>query len=163
MTDINPTSAETPEEVLEAEIEDLEKRTLTSGGLWAAAAVGLIILAGAAFLFTSWDNRRHAGHAPAFAPELIRLKEPYGEVDSAGLFRWEAVDEAASYIVMVRAAQGDEVELLRPVRENFLRPSETEAADLASGNFIWSVEARARSGTLIGYGEGNFSIRATAP
>ena len=148
---------ETPEEFLEAEIEELERNTLNSGRIWGVALLGLIILAGAAFLITRWDNQRESGRVPVFTPEALRLIEPTGQVETP-LFRWDAVDGAASYVVQVRSAGRDEIELLRPVRETFLRPSESEAVELTPGDYTWSVEARGRTGTLIGYGEGAFTI-----
>ena len=153
-------TTETPEEFLEAEIEELERNTLNSGRIWGIALVGLILLAGAAFLLTRWDNISQSTRVPVFTPEPLRLIEPRGEVDDAPVFRWDKVDGATTYIVQVRAAGRDEIELLRPVRETYLQPSESEAADLANGSYTWSVEARGISGTLIGYGEGAFTIRA---
>jgi len=160
MPDPPSTPNETPEEFLEAEIEELERNTLSFGRIWAFALLGLIVLAGAAFLITRWDNQRQVLRARPYTPEAMRLVEPRGEIDGSTLFRWDAVEGAASYIVLVRAAQRDEIELLRPVRESFLRPSESEAMDLSSGDYTWSVEARSPTGALIGYGEGAFSIRA---
>jgi hypothetical protein len=116
------------------------------------------VLAGAAFLITRWDNLSQAGHVRPFAPESIRLIEPSGTVGERPLFRWDQVEGATSYVIQVRAAGRDEVELLRPVRETFLKPSETEAVELNPGDYTWSVEARSSSGTLMGYGEGKFSI-----
>jgi len=159
MADPQPTPpTETPEEFLEAEIEELERYTLDSGRIWGVALLGLIVLAGAAFFITRWDNLSQAGHVRAFAPEPIRLIEPSGTVGERPLFRWDEVDGAASYVIQVRAAGRDEVELLRPVKETFLKPSETEAVELNPGDYTWSVEARSSAGTLIGYGEGAFSI-----
>ena len=153
-------TTETPEEVLEHEIEELERNTLNSGRIWAIALLGLVILAGAAFLITRWDNQLQPGRARAFNPETMRLIEPRGEVDDALVFRWDKVEGAASYIIQVRFADRDEIELLRPVRETFLQPSESEASDLTPGSYTWSVEARSSTGTLIGYGEGAFTVRA---
>jgi hypothetical protein len=162
MPDPTVSAQETSEEVLEAEIQELEKRTLNSGWLWVAAAVGLVILAGAAFIVTSWDNRSQAGRSLAFTPEPIALNEPRGTVSDVTAFRWDPVDAASTYIVMVKEADRDEVELLRPVRENFLQPSDSESSDLLPGAYTWSVEARSRRGTLIGYGESTFVV-AKAP
>ena len=78
MADTKPTAIETPEELLEEEIEELERNTLNSGRIWAIAAVGLSLLAGAAFLITWWDNKSQSGKVPTFAPESIRLIEPTG-------------------------------------------------------------------------------------
>jgi|SoiMethySBSTD1v2_1073268.scaffolds.fasta_scaffold167132_2 hypothetical protein len=158
MADPQPTPTETPEEFLEAEIEELERNTLNSGRIWAIALLGLIVLAGAAFLITRWDNQRQSGRVRVFAPEAMQLLEPRGAVEGTLLFRWNPIDGAASYTVQVRAAGRDEIELIRPVRETFLRPSESESVELTPGDYTWSVEARGSTNTLIGYGEGTFSI-----
>ena len=158
MADPQPHPTETPEEFLEAEIEELERNTLAPGRIWGFALLGLVILAGAAFLITRWDNQSQAGRVRPFAPEPIRLIEPSGTVGERPLFRWDAVDGAAQYLVQVRAAGRTEVELLRPVSETFLKPDDSEAVELSTGDYTWSVEARSTSGTLIGYGEGTFSI-----
>lgn len=160
MADPKPSPDETSEEVLATEIRDLEKRTLNSGWIWAAAAVGLIVLFSAAFLITNWD--RNQSHARPFTvvPEAMVLKEPVGSVDRALTFRWSRVEGAASYILLVTASDRDEVEILRPVRETFLKPSETEFSNLNPGAYTWAVEARSAKGQLIGYGEASFSIAA---
>jgi len=149
---------ETPEEVLESEIRDLEKRTLNSGWLWVAAAVGLIALFSAAFLITNWDRTQSNARPFAVVPEAMVLKEPLGRVDRDFTFRWSKVEGAASYILFVTARDRDEVELLRPVHETFLRPSETEVANFNPGAYAWTVEARSAKGQLIGYGEASFAI-----
>ena len=159
MSELRPMSSnQTPEEVLESEIRDLEQRTLRSGWLWAAALLSLVIIAGTAFVVTWWDNRGSSARSVTFAPEALTLQEPKGSVLRAGLFRWDKIDGAATYIVLVKAVDRDEVELLRPVKETFLQPSETEAANLLPGAYTWSVEARSGRGALIGYGDGTFEI-----
>jgi len=88
------------------------------------------------------------------------LSEPKGTVDRSVTFRWERVDGAASYILVVTNVDGKEVEILRPVHDTFLQPSETEASNLNSGSYTWTVEARSETGQMIGYGEGAFTIPA---
>jgi len=158
MADPLPPSHETPEEVLESEIRDLEKRTLNSGWLWVAAAVGLIVLFSSAFLITNWDRNEAQARPFTVVPEAMVLKEPVGSVDRDLTFRWNRVERAASYILLVTASDRDEVEILRPVRETFLKPSETEFSNLNPGSYTWAVEARSAKGQLIGYGEASFSI-----
>lgn len=158
MSDSRPTNLETPEELLETEIEELEKRTLNSGWLWAAAAVGLVLVAGTAILVTAWDRSHPASHAFPFAPQTIALAEPRGVVSSVEEFRWDKIDGTANYIVMVRAADRGESPILRPVDVNVLKPTESEDVDLVPGAYTWSVEARSERGTLVGYGEGAFTI-----
>jgi hypothetical protein len=160
MADTPLRSMETPEEVLESEIKELEKRTLNSGWLWGAAALALVLLAAAAFLITFWDNRNSAANRLPGAPEAMVLTEPRGTVDRNLTFRWNHVDDAASYIILVTAVDGNEVEILRPVRDTFLAPSETEVSNLNPGSYTWTVEARSAKGQLIGYGEGSFIIPA---
>jgi hypothetical protein len=161
MSERNLESHETPEEVLEAEIEELEKRTLTSAWLWVAAAVGLVVLFTSAFMITNWDREQSNARTVAIVPEVMDLKEPLGTVSRDFTFRWNAVEGAVSYILFVKARESDEVELLRPVRETFLKPSETEVANFNPGAYSWTVEARSSRGQLIGYGEGTFAIPGT--
>lgn len=158
MADTPLRSMETPEEVLESEIKELEKRTLNSGWLWGAAALALVLVSATAFLITFWDNRQSAARRVPGAPETMVLTEPKGKVDRDLTFRWERLDGAASYIVMVKAVDGDEVEVLRPVHDPFLKPSETEVSNFNPGSYTWTVEARSDKGQLIGYGEGAFVI-----
>ena len=158
MADTPLGSMETPEEVLESEIRELEKRTLNSGWLWGAAALALVLLAAAAFLITFWDTRQAIAHRAPGAPEAMTLNGPRGSVDRNVVFRWARIEGAASYILLVKAADRDEVEILRPVREVFLQPSETEVSNLNPGTYTWSVEARSGGGQLIGYGESSFTI-----
>ena len=160
MADPLPPPHETPEDVLESEIEDLEKRTLNSSWLWVAAAVGLIVLFSSAFLITNWDRNEVQARPFTVVPEAMVLREPVGSVDRDLTFRWNRVEGAASYILLVTATDRNEVEILRPVRETFLRPSETEFSNLNPGAFTWAIEARSAKGQLIGYGEASFSILA---
>lgn len=158
MADTELHSHETPEEVLESEIEDLERRTLNSGWLWTAAAFALIVLFSSAFLITNWDRNQASAKPVAIIPEAMLLHEPLGTVDRNVTFRWDPVERAASYILVVTNHDQEEVVLLRPVREKFLKPSETEASNFNSGTYSWTVEARSPKGQLIGYGEGTFTI-----
>ncbi len=151
---------ETPEEVLEAEIEELEKRTLNSGWLWLAAGAGLIVLFSLAFFITNWDRRQANAKPVAIVPEAMALTEPLGRVDRDFTFRWNPVDGAASYRLLVTANGRDEVELMRPVRETFLKPSETEVANFNPGAYAWTVEALSARGQLIGYGQASFEVAA---
>jgi len=160
MDDPKPAPGETPEEVLEQEINELEKRTLNSAWLWVAAAVGLIVLFSAAFLITNWDRQQSQNRAFKTIPEAIRLKEPLGAVSRDLTFRWDRVDGAASYILLVTAKDSAEVVLLRPVRETYLRPTETEISNFNPGEYAWAVEARSSNGQLIGYGEASLAIGA---
>jgi hypothetical protein len=75
---VDPSSAQTPEEVLETEIEELEKRTLNSAWLWVAAAVGLIALFSATFLIANWDHNQSSARPLTVVPEAMLLKEPLG-------------------------------------------------------------------------------------
>ena len=160
MADPLPPPHETPEEVLESEIEDLEKRTLNSGWLWIAAAVGLIVLFSSAFLITNWDRNEVQARPFTVVPEAMVLTEPVGSVDRDLTFRWSRVEGAVSYILLVTATDRDEVEILRPVRDAFVKPTETEFSNLNPGSYTWAVEARSAKGQLIGYGETSFSILA---
>jgi hypothetical protein len=160
MPELKQPTMETPEDVLESEIRDLEKRTLNSGWLWVAAAVGLTVMFSAAFLFTNWDRQQSNARPVTVVPEAMHLREPVGTVDRDFTFRWNPVDGAASYILYVAARGRDEVELLRPVRDTFVKPTETEAANFNPGAYSWTVEARSARGQLIGYGEASFAVSA---
>ena len=158
MADPERLTTETPEQVLATEINELEQRTLNSAWLWVAAAVGLVVLFSAMFLITSWDRNRANARPFTVVPEAMVLKEPLGTVDRDLTFRWNRVEGAASYILLVTARDREEVELLRPVHETFLKPSETEISNFNPGSYAWTVEARSAKGQLIGYGEGSFAI-----
>ena len=73
MADPLPPPHETPEDLLESEIEDLEKRTLNSSWLWVAAAVGLIVLFSSAFLITNWDRKEVQSRPFTVVPEAMVL------------------------------------------------------------------------------------------
>jgi hypothetical protein len=88
----------------------------------------------------------------------MSLREPLGSVDRNFTFRWLPIDGAASYTLSVTAAGDDEVELLRPVHETYLKPSETELANLSAGSYRWTIEARSSRGQLMGYGQGAFTL-----
>jgi hypothetical protein len=158
MADPERLTVETSEEVLATEINELERRTLNSAWLWVAAAVGLVVLFSAMFLITNVDRNRANARPFTVVPEAMVLKEPLGTVDRDLTFRWNRVEGAASYILLVTARDREEVELLRPVHETFLKPSETEISNFNPGSYAWTVEARSAKGQLIGYGEGSFAI-----
>ena len=160
MADPNPSPVETSEQVLATEIGELEKRTLNSGWIWAGAAVGLMVLLSAAFLILSWDRNQSNAKPYTIVPEAMVLKEPLGSVDRDLTFRWNSVEGAASYVLMVTAHDRDEVELLRPVRDTFLKPSETELSNFNPGSYAWTIDARNTRGQVIGYGEASFTIAA---
>jgi hypothetical protein len=161
MDDSRLAPSETPEEVLEQEINELEKRTLNSAWLWVAAAVGLIVLFSAAFLITNWDRQQSQNKPFNTIPEAMTLREPLGAVRRDLTFRWDRVDGAVSYILLVTAKENAEVVLLRPVRETYLKPTETEISNFNPGEYAWAVEARSSSGQLIGYGEASLAIDAS--
>ena len=149
-------TTETPEEFLEAEIEELERNTLSGGKIWAIALLGLILLAGAAFFITRWDNISQSTRVPVFTPEPLRLIEPQGEVDDAPVFRWDAVDGATSYIVQVRAAGRDEIERYAAYRVGYHRGLDALRANgwRGSGYVRWSEPTnRGFLRSLAGLGE----------
>jgi hypothetical protein len=158
MAETDTPSHETSEEVLATEINELEKRTLNSAWLWVAAAMGLIVLFSVTFFITNWDRTRSNARRSAVAPEAMVLREPLGTVDRDFTFRWNRVPGARTYILLVRAHDRDEVELLRPVDDPYLKPSESEISNFNPGSYVWTVEARSASEQLIGYGEGKFEI-----
>lgn len=158
MADSEIRSHETPEDILEEEIRELETPTLTSGWLWAAAAVGLIVLFSSTLFIANWDRNQASARPIKIVPEAMGLREPLGKVSRDLTFRWDPVERAVTYVLLVKAKDREEVELLRPVRETFLKPSAAESANFNTGDYTWTIEARSSSGQLIGYGEGSFSI-----
>jgi hypothetical protein len=158
MAETDTSSHETSEEVLATEINELERRTLNSAWLWVAAAVGLIVLFSVTLFITNWDRTRLNARPITIVPEAMVLREPLGTVDRDFTFRWNRVAGARSYILLVRARDRDEVELLRPVDETYLKPSESEISDFNPGSYVWTVEARSSTEQLLGYGEAKFAI-----
>lgn len=70
------------------------------------------------------------------------------------------MEGAASYLLVATAKDREDVVLSRPVREVFLKPTESDVVNFNPGAYTWTVEARSPSGRLIGYGESSFSIGA---
>src|SRR5262245_43947810 len=103
MADPERLTTETPEQVLATEINELERRTLNSAWLWVAAAVGLVVLFSVMFFITSWDRGQANARTFNVVPEAMVLKEPLGTVDRDLTFRWNRVEGAASYILLVTA------------------------------------------------------------
>jgi len=152
----NPTKipVDTPEEVLEHGIEDLERPMLRSWGIWAASVVFAAILGGAGALTVLAPGREAAR-----VMSNVALTEPRGTLDQPPrIFRWNAVPGATSYIVAVAEIGSGEVALLRPARDVLIAPSDVEGANLMPGRYNWSVEALGSDGTTVARGEASFAI-----
>ena len=156
MVPIDKSSIETPEEVLEGEIEELERRVLRSPVPWLAGLAGLGLLA-VVWGFVQWEHTPFARRAAARSP--VDLAAPRGGLDQAPrIFYWDAVGGAVSYAVTVQSVRGDTV-LVRVVERPVLTPVDMEQALLVPGEYVWTVEARDARGAVLGGGRSSFTIR----
>jgi hypothetical protein len=150
---------ETPEEVLEREIQDLEQPFLRSWYTWAATLVAAAVLGGLVtllFLVPSGSTTPRHGIKP---PEMI-LREPRGQLtDVPRTFRWAAVPSATTYIVSVMRSDTGEVVMLRSATQPFLMTIDTEVGRFDSGIYVWTVDAHARNGAALARGQGTFSLQ----
>ena len=95
--------------------------------------------------------------APAVTMSLHTLRQ--GLEAEPRFFRWEPVAGAASYVFIVRDDDpGGDVLIIRSVSDPVLITTDVESANLTTGKFLWSLEARRANGTRVGYGEGSFTI-----
>ncbi len=145
---------QTPEEVLEKDIESLERPILHSWGIWAGSLVFAAVLGGLAALALLAPGR----HAPRVLSP-VDLGEPRGTLEQPPrIFRWSAIPGATSYIVAVTEIGTGEVVLLRPVRDVFVAPSDVEGANFVPGRYAWYVEALGRDGTTVARTDATFAI-----
>ncbi len=142
----------TPAEVLGEEIEAVERPLLRSWIVWAGAILGAALV-GAFGALTLVTPERRAERA------TIVLAEPHGSLkDAPQRFRWAEVPGAAVYIVAVTDAGTGTVIVLRPVYETALTPHDSEFSRFDSGSYTWSVEAKARDGSILAHGEAAFTL-----
>ena len=155
---------ETNEELLAEEIKDLERPFMASWQTWAMALVGFATLALIVAAFMIWEaaniSRKDAERTAAAPPVSMALHTlRQGLEADPRFFRWEPVTGASSYVFIVRDDDpGGDVLIIRSVAEPVLITTDVESANLTTGKFVWSLEARRVNGTRIGYGEGTFTI-----
>lgn len=153
----------TESELIANEIEDLERPPLRSVATWCAALAGFGILALIVAAFMFWEatgrDRAVAKREAEYPPTPIALRSVETSLESRPLaFRWDPLAGADSYIVLVRNAESDEVIMIRAVKETYVTATDVESANLVSGRYEWSLEARKPDGTQLGYGEGSFTV-----
>lgn len=157
MSDRDQNRIQTPEEVLESEIEDLEQPLLRSWLPWAGGVVGLAALATLVASLVWWERGCYSGLGGGFQ-QAVELVDPRGTVAGPPrAFRWNSVEGAHSYIVTIRAADG-EVIVMRPSSAAMLIPLDIELANFVPGSYVWTVEARDARAAVLGTGEASFRI-----
>lgn len=162
MKETRPEAFETPEEVLEDEISNLERPIFHWWG-WAGAAVVLVVVGVTVAGLVVWDHRREKARRITHSSVNLELHAPRGEVEDAPvLFRWQPVQGVASYIVVVEGGGGRGTAIVRAVHEPFFVPTHMDRAYLMAGPFSWSVEARRADGSRLGYGIAEFAVLETA-
>jgi hypothetical protein len=145
----------TPPEVLAEEIEAVERRQLTSWAVWAGAAMLGAALIGAFAALVLVAPKRVVKAVP------VALLAPRGaQNDVPRRFQWDPVPGAAVYIVAVTEVGTGNVIVLRPVYETALTPHDSEFSRFDPGSYTWSVEAKARDGSILSHGEAVFSLGA---
>lgn len=167
MSDQSPSPpVQTNEEVLEEEIEELERPPMKSWIVW-GAATALLVVAVAVVAGFMWIDRfgaeaRQAERLAQVPPVAVPLRGPVGLLDGPpDAFRWATLGGAASYVVVVRDKETGEVVIQRPVPVNYLAPTDVESANLVPGHYGWSVEARRADGSRMGVTEASFEISPT--
>jgi hypothetical protein len=151
---------QTPEEVLEEEIEELEKPVIRSVLPWAIGTLALIVLFGTVWSVVFWEHGAVTDRlrATALANSEVTSLEPRGVLEgSPTVLRWAEVEGAASYVVSIRKAGGEPI-LLRPAIGTYLEPTDIERAYLLPGDYKWRVEARDSLGGPLAMGEATFRI-----
>jgi hypothetical protein len=153
-----PKRYQTPAEVLEDEIRELEKPLGRSWIPWTLGLAAIVVLLVIVGTVVNWQHGR-VGSWLAQRQATVRLSAPVGEVAATPRsFEWHPVEGAAAYVVTVHDAAGDPV-LTRRSHGTVLVPLDVEAALLAPGAYVWSVEAHDRDNRRIGRAEANFRIR----
>jgi hypothetical protein len=157
MTEPSEGKWESPEEILEREIQELEKPYTRSWYTWAASLAAAAVLGGILTLLLVMP-----GGLPTNArPRQVDLFEPkqasLDEVPRA--FRWSAVRGASAYIVSVTRADNGEVVMLRSTTDPWVATLDTEVSRFDAGRYVWAVEAHGGDGRTVGRGEGAFSLR----
>src|SRR5262245_51275692 len=98
MVPIDKSAIVTPEEVLEGEIEELERPALRGPLPWLLGLAGLGLLA-VLFAFVQWEHTPFARRAAALS--RVDLVAPRGSLGAPPpIFQWDAVAGARSYAVI---------------------------------------------------------------
>jgi hypothetical protein len=172
MANADQRAVQTPEEVLEEEIEDLERPVLRTWLPWAFGTVALLVLFGAVWSVVFWEHGaiNDRFRAAAAAKSEVSLLAPRGVLEgSPEVLRWVEVPGATSYVVSVRKVDGEPI-LIRPAAGAHLVTTDIERAYLLPGDYRWRVEARDSRGSSMAMGETTFKVtpdwterRAEAP
>ncbi len=154
---------QTNEEVLEEEIQDLERPSLKSWGVWGAAfallVVAVVVVAAFVKINAVGKEKRIAEQVAKVPPVAIVVQGPIGLLDAPpDAFRWAALRGAASYVVTVREKETGDVVIQRPVSVPYLTPTDVESSDLVPGRYLWTIDARRADGTRAGSAESEFVI-----
>lgn len=149
---------QTPEEVLEAEIRDLEQPLARSWVAWIFGGGALVVLAAALWSLVFLEHGGIVRRMHAQYGSQINLVAPRGTVETRPTaFEWTPVEGARSYVVTIQSADGDTI-LTRPVDRHYLVPLDTERAYLLPGSYAWRVEARDAAGDTIAVAQMPFRI-----
>jgi hypothetical protein len=158
MSDLRKDGLQTPEEVLESEIEDLEKRQLHSWLPWVAGMLGLVFFVAVVVVLVGWEHSGFKSRAAERSHVQVELAAPRGDVPQAPRsFQWNTVERAASYVVTIRSSGGEAI-LIRPVKGTLLVPMDIDLAQLVPGEYVWTVEARDAGDAVLGTGRASFRI-----
>src|SRR5262245_11076980 len=151
---------ESPEEVLEREIQELEKPFVRSWYTWVASLGAAALLGGILTLLLLAPGNRFAAPAGATPPQVDLIEPKQARLDQVPRgFRWAAVPSATAYIVSVTRADNGDVVMLRSTTEPEIATLGTEVSRFDTGRYVWVVEAHEKDGSTVGRGEGSFSLR----
>lgn len=160
MTEPSDGSWETPEEILEREIKELEQPFSRSWYKWGASLLAAGLLGGLVTLLLVMPGEIRQAPAGSKGQEVVLLEPRDGTLSEIPRgFRWARVRGATAYIVSVTRADNGEVVMLRSTTDPQMTTLDTEVSRFDSGRYVWMVEAHGRGGTSLGRGEGTFSLR----
>jgi hypothetical protein len=155
MTEPSDRKWESPGDVLEREIQELEQPFARNWYTWIASLVVAAVLGGVLTLLLV--TRRDGSDGPRQL-SLIQPKQGL-HTDVPRSFVWSPISGASAYIVSVTAADRGEVVMLRSTTEPRLATLDTEVSRFESGRYAWAVEAHGKDGGTVGRGEGSFGLR----
>ncbi len=156
------TEITTAEELIEEEIEELERGTVHHWTTWLLAIGALIVLTAVLTMFFFMNKPMNFGPRTETGLAILTLAEPQGQsIGAPERFRWAPFSGAAKYIVTVVEDRTGRTVLSRPVEPSALEPTSEEAASFTPGLYSWSVEAIGATGNPIAQGEGAFVVSGT--